>query len=265
MIAVREKQSRVATVERSSNTSLFNCPDLSYDRCIGEVQSNLKKKSELEKKLKHLTERLIASQDEYIKLSDAQKLLSTVSDDNTTKTLGFITQMVNKTLQEVFFGRYSIKLSYKLYAGSRMHIKVILIYEPTGMVYKSMSLQSGYGISQVISFMYSLCLIEIRKGRRLLIVDERLNGLHQESKRVIAEIIKIFSQEGFQFIFVEYTLNNLGKIYNIESRGDNSVLVDMEGRPYTDDIIKVSDISEKSPDLSILDENYAEEEDEEES
>lgn len=242
---------------------MINCPDLSYASLIGEVKREIKQKESLEKKQLHLTEKLIEAQSEYVKLLDAQKLLSTVSDDNTNRTLSFITQMVNKTLQEVFDGMFRIELKSKLYAGSKVHIKIQLIDEK-GMVYKDITLQTGYGISQVISFMYTLCLIEIRKGRRLLIVDERLNGLHKEPKRVLSEIVKIFSENGFQFIFVEYTLNNLGKIYNIEDRGDNSVLVDLDGIEYTDDIVKLSDLAEKNPDLSLLDEDYVEEEDVEE-
>lgn len=240
---------------------MIQCPNISYTATIGAVQREISQKRDLEKKLKHLREKLADSQAEYIKLLDAQKLLSTVSDDNTEKTLSFITQMVNKTLEEVFANSvhsYRIELNHKLYAGSKPHIKLKLIDEK-GMVYNSLDLQTGYGILQVISFMYTLCLIEIRKGRRLLIVDERLNGLHKEAKRVISEITKIFSENGFQFIFVEYTLNDLGKIYNVEERGDVSVLVDMEGHEYDDSIVKLED-SLGEADLSVLDENYVDEE-----
>ena len=236
------------------------CPNLSYASMIGAVRREVKQKKDLEKKFQHLSDKLLESQTEYVKLLDAQKLLSTVSDDNTERTLSFITQMVNKTLQEVFVfnGRsFRIELENKLYAGSKPHIKLKLI-DDRGMVYTSLDLQTGYGILQVISFMYSLCLIEIRKGRRLLIVGERLNGLHAEAKRVISDIIKIFSDNDFQFIFVEYTLNDLGKIYNVERRGDDSILVDLEGKPYNDSIVQATDISDA--DLSILDKDYVDEE-----
>ena len=237
----------------------IQCPNLSYASTIGAVKRELSQREDLEKKSQHLTKKLLEAQTEYVKLLDAQKLLSTVSDDNTDKTLSFITQMVNKTLQEVFTdsNRVRIELYKKLYAGSKPHIKLRLINEK-GMVFNSLDLQTGTGILQVISFMYTLCLIEIRKGRRFLIVDERLNGLHKESKRVIAEIIKIFSEQGFQFIFVEYTLNDLGKIYNVEKHGDKSVLVDLEGRKYDDSMINVSDIPEAE--LSILDDDYVDDE-----
>ena len=236
----------------------IQCPNLSYASTIGAVKRELSQREDLEKKSQHLTKKLLEAQTEYVKLLDAQKLLSTVSDDNTDKTLSFITQMVNKTLQEVFTdSRVRIELYKKLYAGSKPHIKLRLINEK-GMVFNSLDLQTGTGILQVISFMYTLCLIEIRKGRRFLIVVERLNGLHKESKRVIAEIIKIFSEQGFQFIFVEYTLNDLGKIYNVEKHGDKSVLVDLEGRKYDDSMVNVSDIPEAE--LSILDDDYVDDE-----
>ena len=113
-----------------------------------------------------------------------------------------------------------------------------------------LDLQEGDGIKQIISVMYVICLIEIRKGRRLLILDERLNGLHARAKQVLAEIIKIFAEGGFQFIFVEYSLNSIGKIYNIETRGDASTPVYVECN-YSDDLVYIEDA-----DLSILDKDY---------
>ena len=99
--------------------------------------------------------------------------------------------------------------------------------------------------------MYVICLIEIRKGRRLLILDERLNGLHSRAKKVLAEILKIFAEGGFQFIFIEYSLDDLGKIYNIENRNGKSVPVYIE-KGYADDIIYSEEV-----DLSLLDSDYS--------
>ena len=98
--------------------------------------------------------------------------------------------------------------------------------------------------------MYVICLIEIRKGRRILILDERLNGLHKSAKSIISNIIKIFVKGGFQFIFVEYSLNDIGKIYNVEKRGKESRIVSLEGE-YSDDTIYIDDV-----DLSALDKDY---------
>ena len=204
-----------------------------YATQVGAIKRALTDKKRLEKRQNALYNELKESQSLYINMLDAQKLLSTVSDENTSKTLDFITGMVNKVLSEMFTtDTPHIVLTKKLYAGCKPHINVELIDGSGNSL--DMALQSGTGISQVVSFMFAICLIEIRKGRRLLIMDERLNGLHKEAKRILSKVIEIFAKGGFQFIFVEYGLNDIGKIYNVEKRGDESHIVSLEkGQEYT--------------------------------
>lgn len=220
-----------------------------YSTQIGVIKKALSNKKRLIKRQSELYKELKSSQNLYINMLDAQKLLSMISDDNTSKTLDFITGMVNKVLSEMFVtDTPRIVLTKKLYAGSKPHINVELIDGSGNSL--DMALQSGTGLSQVVSFMYAVCLIEIRKGRRLLIMDERLNGLHKEAKKIISEVIKIFAKGGFQFIFVEYGLNDIGKIYNVEKRGDESNIISLDdGQEYNDDMIYISSV-----DLSSLDE-----------
>ena len=224
-----------------------------YATQVGVIKRALTDKKRLEKRQNALYNELKESQSLYINMLDAQKLLSTVSDENTSKTLDFITGMVNKVLSEMFTtDTPHIVLTKKLYAGCKPHINVELIDGSGNSL--DMALQSGTGISQVVSFMFAICLIEIRKGRRLLIMDERLNGLHKEAKRILSKVIEIFAKGGFQFIFVEYGLNDIGKIYNVEKRGDESHLVRLEkGHEYTDDTVYLGDV-----DLSVIDETQDE-------
>lgn len=218
-----------------------------YSEEIGAVKQALSNRRKLESRKRKLTNDLYNAQKEYVDMIDAQKVLSTVSDDNTEKTLDFITSMVNKVLSEIFTtDTPRISLQRKLYAGSKPHI-IVELHDGHNNVL-DMSLQSGVGLSQVVSFMYAICLIEIRKGRRLLILDERLNGLHKEAKRIITEVIKIFASGGFQFIFVEYGLNDLGKVYNVEKRGEESTVVSLDGADYDETKVYVGDV-----DLSLLD------------
>ena len=220
-----------------------------YSTIIGSLKKDLANKRNLTRKRENLLKSLQESQDEYVHMLDAQKLLSAVSEENTEQTLSFITGMVNKVLSEIFpNSTRRIILKKKLYAGSKPHINVLLVNGLGDEL--DLDLQEGDGIKQIISVMYVICLIEIRNGRRLLILDERLNGLHARAKQVLAEIIKIFAEGGFQFIFVEYSLNSIGKIYNIETRGDSSTPVYVEGN-YSDDLVYVEDA-----DLSILDKDY---------
>jgi len=225
-----------------------------YAPTIGVLQNNLKRKRVLQSKVVSLNESLSESQTLYVRMLNAQKLLATVSDNNTAKTLDFITGMVNKVLSEIFpEDVYQIKLKKKLFAGNKPHI--ILELQDGSENTLDLKIQSGAGLRQIVSFMYVICLIEIRKGRKLLILDERLNGLHKSAKTAISQIIKIFVKGGYQFIFVEYSLNDIGKIYNVEKRGKESTLISMEGVDYTDDLVHVSDV-----DLSVLDKNFVEEE-----
>lgn len=223
-----------------------------YESTIGAVRKSILDRKRLESERDKLAKLLNTSQQEYVRLLNAQKLLSTVSDENTERVLDFVTGMVNKTLQEVFNDGSRITLIKKLYGGSKPHIIVKLVdYDGRE---QDMVLQTGAGVRQVVSFMYTLCLIEIRKGRPIAIFDEKLNGLHKEAKRVIEEIIQLFSKNGFQFIFVEYGMNTLGKIYNVEKRGEDTNIVSLDGVAYDENCIFIN-----SPDLSVLDENYEEE------
>ena len=221
-----------------------------YSGVIGSLKRDIANKKNLTKKKESLLQTLKENQSLYVKMLNAQKLLSAVSDENTEQTLSFITGMVNKVLAEMFPNSPKrIQLKKKLFAGSKPHINVILVNDEG--IELELDLQEGDGIKQVISIMYVICLIEIRKGRRLLILDERLNGLHSRAKKVLAEILKIFAEGGFQFIFIEYSLDDLGKIYNIENRNGKSVPVYIE-KGYADDIIYSEEV-----DLSLLDSDYS--------
>lgn len=225
-----------------------------YSNVLASLNRDLRDKEKLEKRVSDRRKELAKAQQDYVNLLNAQKLLSTVSDDNTEATLLFVSGVINKALAEIFKGdTRRIYLSKKLYGGTKPHIVVEL---ENGKGEKlDMSIQSGTGLRQIVSVLFVICLIEIRKGRRLLILDERLSGLHSEAKRILSEIIKIFSEGGFQFIFVEYSLNTLGKLYNVEKPGNEAKVYALDGVEYDNDTVFLfSDV-----DLSLLDENYVDE------
>lgn len=227
-----------------------------YDGLIANLERDLKEKRRLEESISKRKQELYKAQKEYVTLIDAQRVLSAVSDDNTDSTLKFISGVINKTLSEIFKGdTRRIHLSKKLYGGSRPHIVVEL---ENGKGQKlDMSVQSGTGLRQIVSVLFVICLIEVRKGRRLVILDERLSGLHKEAKRILSEIIKIFAEGGFQFVFVEYTLSNIGKMYNVEKPFDEARVYALDGMEYSDDdVFLFSDV-----DLSVLDSGFVDEED----
>lgn len=170
----------------------------------------------------------------YVNMIEAQQLLTTVSDENTTAVLDYITGIINKTLGELFpHDSRRIYLQNTMYQGQHAHINIKLT--GTNGKLRDLTLQSGTGLRQVISFLFVLSLIEIRKGRRLLIADELLSGVHPEAKRIIKDIISIFAEEGFQFAFVEYGVNDSGKIYLVEKPGAVATITALDGS-YNDEV-----------------------------
>ena len=171
---------------------------------------------------------------QYANMLEAQQLLTTVSDENTTTVLDYITGIINKTLGELFpHDSRRIFLKKSMYQGQHAHITVQLT--GTNGKVRDLTLQSGTGLRQVISFLFVLCLIEIRKGRRVLLADELLNGMHPVAKQLVCNIIQIFAEEGFQFIFVEYGVNSLGRIYLVEKPGEIATVTPMDGK-YNDEV-----------------------------
>lgn len=210
-----------------------------YQSTIGYVRSVISRKADLEKRFRKLEDQLLAEQTDYVRMLNAQKLLSTLADDNTNEVLGYVTSIINKGLMEIFPKEgFKVALKPTLFAQSKPHIELEIV---DGTGYKlDIATQNGDGIKQIISFLYVVCLIEIRKGRRLVILDERLNGLHLEAKKCIEKMMEIFAKGGFQFVMVEYG-SHLGKIYNVERRNYTSVILPVNGK-YEDTMISIADV-----------------------
>lgn len=226
-----------------------------YASTLGVLRDSVKQKKALQSKVKILHQQLVDAQQDQLDRIEAQKLLSTVSDENTQKTLDFVTSKVNRVLAEMLpSDPLRVKLNKKLFAGSKPHIVVELLDSEDNVF--DPSEQVGDGVKQVISFMYVICLIEIRKARRLVLADEVLNGLHKQAKLILSRIIELLTENGFQFIMSEYSLNDLGKIYNVEKRGKVATMVALEG-DYDDTLVYLDDV-----DLSLMEKGYTEEEEE---
>lgn len=192
------------------------------------IEQSYKQAQDIKANIDVLTTKLNDMNIQYVNMVEAQQLLTTVSDANTTAVLDYITGIINKTLGELFpHDSRRIYLEKTMYQGQHAHINIKLT--GTNGKTRDLTLQSGTGLRQVISFLFVLSLIEIRKGRRLLIADELLSGLHPVAKEVITDVIKIFAEEGFQFAFVEYGVNDLGKVYLVEKPSAVATVTPMDG------------------------------------
>lgn len=195
---------------------------------VQELSYAYQQKVALEQKINDMSDKLNHLNMQYVVMLEAQQLLATVSDDNTTSVLYYITGIINKALGELFpYDERRIYLERYLHAGQHAHIKVKLVNSEGRE--RDLALQSGTGLRQVVSFLFVISLIEIRKGRRILLMDELLSGLHPEAKKVVEDIIRIFADEGFQFVMVEYGIDDLGKIYLVEKPDKIATVTPLDG------------------------------------
>lgn len=201
---------------------------------INEISKSYDESVKIKEQMDSIVEDIGKMNDRYATMLEAQQLLASVSDKNTEAVLSYITGIINKTLGELFpHDPRRIYLEKVMFQGKNAHINIKLT--GTGGRPRDITLQTGTGLRQVISFLFVLSMIEIRKGRRILLMDELLSGLHPEAKRVVSDIITIFAEEGFQFAFVEYGINNLGKIYLVEKPGEVATVTPMDGA-YHDEV-----------------------------
>lgn len=205
-----------------------------YAHEIIQLRSQYNQAKVLQEKVDELINKLEDLNNQYVVYLEAQQLLATVSDNNTTAVLDYITGIINKALAELFpYDVRRIYLEKKMFNGQHAHINVRLV-NSEGRI-RDLALQSGTGLRQVVSFLFVVSLIEIRKGRRILLMDELLSGLHDHAKSIILDIVKIFAEDGFQFVIVEYGVLNFGKTYLAEKPDKNSTLTPVDGE-YKDEI-----------------------------
>ena len=199
-----------------------------YSQYIQRLRFEIEQRDSNIQKAEKIQETIADLEKKYVDMLEAQQLLSTISEENSNKVLSYITSIINRALSELFpHDTRRVYLEKTLHANQHAHINVVL--ETSDGRKRDLTIQSGTGLRQVISFLFVLSLIEIRKGRRLLMMDELLSGLHPEAKSVVKRIMTIFAEEGFQFIMVEYGIDDLGKIYLVEKPDNEAKVTALDG------------------------------------
>ncbi|WP_255294058.1 ATP-binding protein [Bacillus toyonensis] len=202
-----------------------------FSKEIANLRYKADNRVELEQIIKTLEGNYRDKYKQYETMLRAQQVLATVSDSNSKRVLGYIQGVINKALRTMFPNdTYNIVVEKKLYNNTIPHINTVLTEVlPNGQTHQlDFSLQSGDGMGQIVSFLFSLCLMKIREARPLVILDEVLKGFHEEALPIVREIIEIFAKGGFQFIVVEYDLKGLGKEYEVIKKNGIAGLVVMD-------------------------------------
>ena len=221
-----------------------------YSQEIARLEAEHNQVELVKAKIEEMSKQLADMTNQYIVMLEAQQLLTAVSDESTTKILDYICGIINQTLGELFpHDNRRIYLEKTMYQGQHAHINVKLT--GTNGKVRDLTLQSGTGLRQVISFLFVLSLIEIRKGRRILLADELLSGMHPVAKSCVMDIIQLFADDGFQFVMVEYGADSVGKIYLVEKPDKIATVTPLGGNKYNNEIF-VFNRPPEDVDMSIL-------------
>lgn len=190
----------------------------------------------LQTEIQSLQETVDTSASELQTMVKAAALLSSVSEENTNQILNSIIEVINKALAVLFPNDpKTVDITRSLYRETHPHYNLVLKTN-TGVT-RAFN-QSGTGLAQIISFLFTTCLIDARKGRNIMVMDELLNGLHPGAKSIVANLMLALTKrthDPFQFVCVEYSMD-IGKQYEVrkgELADGLSIITPWEGMlPY---------------------------------
>lgn len=180
-----------------------------------EQESNRKAREYISTQIDKVNALLKAKDKDYEICKDAIEVLRQVSDQSVVQSYKFISDSVNAALSRIFKQERKIELRESM-RGNHPQLDIILHVENNKE--RSLKLNTGRGLTQIVSFLSILSIIVITKSRRLVVIDEILSGLSGESREIMDFVMWNFTEIGFQFIINEHGFIPKGAhVYNLQN------------------------------------------------
>lgn len=184
----------------------------------------------IEKQVMSLADKKMQIAEEMDVQKRACMLISQLSDKAVADMLSNIKTVINKALQVIFKGNIrSIDIVPEMYKNQYPHFNVKL-YTANGT--ERSFRQNGAGLSQIVSFLATICMIDAKGCRKILIMDEILNGVHPTALACIYAIMESV-EDRFQFMCVEYGFD-IGKQILVTNKNDTAKLTVLNTPYYAD-------------------------------
>lgn len=177
---------------------------LVYD--IEEVELNqkamAKSKQQLSKNIEDLKIQKQISEEELEIVTNAVAILKDISDGVVVENRKFIEESLNSALERIF-KKSTRKIRIKEYTARGTYPQLELELQVEGGEIRLLK-NSGHGLMQIVSLLCVLSLIVMTGNRRLLVLDEVLSGLSARTRKIVDDILWVFTSIGFQFIINEH-------------------------------------------------------------
>jgi len=179
--------------------------------------------------VERLKERAAESEDKAQELEQEQmvvekalRLIIEAGDLIAEDSYRFIMRSVNSLLEKMFTDcTRQIRLTQKM-VGKNPTLSVEVIADGEA---RDLAESSGHGIAQIVSLVCVICLIVLNGSRRIVVLDEVLNGVAVQNRPALSEALWAFTEIGFQFLICDHAFIPDGaKVYHfVNNDGTSSI------------------------------------------
>lgn len=234
----------------SNKTTVTNSNELvnRSNSLIVSNQANRTNLQDLVNQYNQITEEITSVINDLELRVRALMLIGSATDKSIEDAINKVTGVINHALALLFpKDRRAVSIRKTLYRNSYLHFEVIL---ETGKGNKRSFKMSGTGLAQIVSCLFNIAFLDISGSRKVLVMDEVLNGLHPKAKMLMRELL--VALRDYQFIIIEHNMD-IGSQYEAVKEGQRSFIRKYNSNNYyTDFVLKANGHIPEEEESSIM-------------